>query len=297
MGGTNIRGWIVVGMLAASVGLTLVPGAVGADDPSYTALRWWQNYNNLGWMAYDRGDYKKAGQSFRLAIETMKPYEAGHKAILARSYFDYAQTLCQQGRYAAAEPLTVWALKVRETSPGAKSESLAQCLDLLARIHLSQKQPAKAEPLLVRLVALEERVGYDQTTPDLIAAVEALANAYAAQSKFAEAEPAYRRALTLRAMNSADNLKRAKSLEISAGVIRNLAVSNNSIQAERLAVQAKVLRDGSLESLGTATATEGLADVLGKTGRMAEAEKLHEKARMIRDVVETKAARAAKNGP
>ena len=281
----------------AAVLLALVAWPAPAQDMPYNVMSDWQFYNNTGWQALNRGRYDRAGSAFRIAIDKLRPYEATQKALLARSYADYAKVLAAQQRYDEAEPLARWALSVRDATPNTKPEVLSQNLDLLARIEQARRKHAEAEALLKRLVALQER-SLGTGHPDLIATFEALAGAYADQGKVAQAEPYFLRALALRDETSAATLKQVESLETSAAVIRQLnntsglamPVSQNA-RAEAIQVRARTLKETTAESIGTAKAAEDYAAMLRRAGRAGEADSLEARAKAIRDAVETKAAR------
>jgi tetratricopeptide (TPR) repeat protein len=306
----NRGGWcrgfclLTAGLVATVAGLGPASargqGQAQEQELSIQLMRDWQYYNNTGWQAINRGRYQRAAEAFHLAIELLRPYEASHKTLLARSSADYARVLYLQKRYDEAEPLARWALSVRDTTPGTKPETLCQNLELLAGIQRARRKHAEAEPLLKRLVRLQERT-LGTGHPDLIATVEALAGVAAAQGKIAEAEPYYRRALALREETSAANLKQAESLEQTVSILRQVnsfGAGNPSqsmrrfAQAEDLEVRARTFRESSSESVGAAVTTEGYAGLLRRAGRASEAESLEARAKAIRDAVETKAARA-----
>ncbi|MFO0951662.1 MAG: tetratricopeptide repeat protein [Isosphaeraceae bacterium] len=212
-----------LGMLV--VLLAGVSASARGQEPSSQVMADWQYYNNTGWQAVDRGRLERAAQAFRLAIDTMKPYEATQRGLLARSYADFARVLYLQKRYDEAEPMARWALSVREKSPGDRSEALSQSLDLLAKVQIARGKSAEAAPLLKREVEVQQKaLGHDH--PDQIPAVEALAGIYAGQGKVDEAEPLYRRAMALREQNTEWILKQAERLEQTAFVMRQVGGSN-----------------------------------------------------------------------
>ena len=287
MGSTSGSGPWAIGLTAFAVGWGAA--VARADDPSISAFRDWQYYNNTGWRALNRGNLARASQAFQQAIEILRPYQASQARTLARSYADYAELLCRQKRYDAAEPLARWALTVREKSPGMPAESIRQSLDLLSRIQLARRRTAEAETLLTRLLALQE-TSLGTGHPDMVATVESLALLKAEQGKIVEAERMYRRALTIRDENSARNLKDAEALEQQATLLQMLQPMRN--QAEHLIVRARAVRETTAESAGMATTSERFAAVLRRSGKLDEAEDLEARARAIRDDLETRAARA-----
>src|SRR3954447_7637906 len=103
--------------LAGLVALWLGPVAAGAEEIPIRILQDWQYFNNTAWAYLNNGDYAKAEQRFKMAIEVIGPFQTSDQRLLARSYADLARVLYHQGRYADAEPLAKWALSVRESQP------------------------------------------------------------------------------------------------------------------------------------------------------------------------------------
>jgi tetratricopeptide (TPR) repeat protein len=158
-----------------------------------SALSGWQHYNDMGWLALRRGDYRKAEKQFRTAIEIAMPYAASHPRFLARSYHDFAFTLHEEGRYAEAEPLAKWALAVREKYETRPTTAWAQSLNTLATIYVAEKRYAEAEPLYQRAIAIwEEAAGAE--SPYTAGAYEDLAIVLSLQRKYDLAEPIFERA-------------------------------------------------------------------------------------------------------
>lgn len=300
---------LLVGLFGA--GPALGPETAFSQTPTrpprmpWEAMSDWVYYNNTGWIAYNRGRYDRAEQAFRAAIKRLQPYEADHLVMMARSRADLGRLLVDRKRYTEAEPLVRWSLAVRESSPGEKSESLIQNLELLAQIRRAQGKHAEAGPLLKRALALQERIlGHDH--PELTTTLEALAEVSSAQGQTREAEALYRRALGIRESNTAANLKEAEKLEERAELLNELFASQRATMAtqnirtnqiERLKSQAATLRSTTSEARGAADANEGLARVLRATGRNEEADDREAQAKAIRDTLETRAARARAGRP
>ena len=131
-----------------------------------------------------------------MAIQTIRPYSKRDQKLLARSYGDLARVLYHEGRYADAEPLAEWALKVREPDPRVPAKRVFQNLYTLALIHMAQDHFNHAEPLLWRALELQEK----EIGPNHIqtaATVDELAGVCAEQRKFHDAEGLYLRALSI----------------------------------------------------------------------------------------------------
>ncbi len=289
-GGGYWRVWVLA-VLAIGYG-----GRAGAEAP-FEVVSQWGFDNRTGWIALQRGNLDRAEQSFRLAIERLRPYGLTERVMLARSYADLALVLNKRGRHDEADPLAAWALSVREEVPGKNRDALSQNLELLAEIRVARKKDAEAEPLLKRALTLREAaVGKGDVA--LIPDIEALASLYNRNGRIAEAEPAYRRALALRDAHNAENLRQAEDDEKMAGVMWNVMAgggryalgSQRLAQISRLETHSRESREVSAESRSAAATTEGLSSLLRRSGRVDEAEIYAARARAIRDAVETREA-------
>ncbi len=207
--------------MAALTGV-LMPSTTRADPLPLKVSNDWGYYNNMAWMALRRGDLNLAEQRLRQAIKTIRPYESMAQAIVARSYADYAWILYREGRYADAEPLAKWSLGVRESNPEVRPESLAQGLYLLAVIRRARRHPADAQPLLTRALAIDERVkGADSPVTAIV--LDELAMVETDLGKFDEAEPHFKRALSIRSQFNPDvNLELASTLDHYVAYLRRI---------------------------------------------------------------------------
>ena len=232
---------VLVGLVAMAVGTTSARG----EEIPIEVLQNWRIHNNTGWALLNRGDYDKAEQRFRMAIEEVRPYSKQDQRLLARGYADLARVLYHQKRYADAEPLAKWALSVRESNPKVSSDAVFQSLYTLALIHVAQEHFNQAESLLRRALEIQEK----ELGPNHIhtaATADELAGVCAEQRKFRDAEQLYKRAVSI---------------------------------FQRVAPD---------ENLDLAACDERYAAMLEKIDRKAEAGKLREQARKIRETVEAK---------
>jgi tetratricopeptide (TPR) repeat protein len=227
---------------------------------------------------------------------------------MARSNADFARVLYFQKRCNEAEPLARWALAVRESEPGDRSEALTQNLVLLAQIRRAQSQPADAQTLLEKAVSVQEKaLGAGHS--DEAATLEELAAAYADQRKLDQAARQYGHALAIREARSAENLKKAEELALRVKVQNDtlntfggvmptygfgypmMTGLSSATQTERLVMQKTKVEEASTESVTAAAATERYATVLRQIGRNNEADSMEVKAKAMRDAAETRAAR------
>jgi tetratricopeptide (TPR) repeat protein len=203
-------------------------------------VRIWQHHNNNGWRHFDKGEFVKAAERFDLAIKEVRPFANIDRRLLSRSYCDLARALYQQGRYAEAEPLAVWALSERAADKRTKPDSMFQCVYVLAIIHKAEKHYTDAEQLLKRAIALQEKnVGPNH--PGTAATLEQLAVVYTEQDKNGEAALLYRRLLSIyEQFNPDQNLDLADTAERYSAVMEKM---HRPVEAERWKERAQTIRD------------------------------------------------------
>jgi tetratricopeptide (TPR) repeat protein len=222
------------------VSLAMVAASARAEEIPFGVVADWQYYNNTGWNFLNRGQYDKAEDRFRRAIEIIRPYTKQDQWMLARSYADIAQVFYHQGRYADAEPLARWALSVREAHPRGKPDDIFRSLYTLALIHRAQDHFNQAEPLLRRALEIQEK----EIGPNHIhtaATVDELADVCAEQRKFRDAELLYKRAMSIyQRITPDENLELAGCAERYAAMLERL---DRKAEAAKLREQADRIRD------------------------------------------------------
>ena len=116
--------------------------------------------------------------------------EAGHLLHVMAGY------LFDRGRYAAAEPLYLHSLRIREQFLGPEHPDVALTLNGLGRLYYQQSRYVEAEPFYLRAVALQDpQLGPEH--PDLAQTLTNLGILYQEVGKYIEAEPLYQRALRI----------------------------------------------------------------------------------------------------
>ncbi len=224
----TMRRQLPVFSLSVAILITFVAGTVSAEDIPIDILRYWQIENNAGWNWINKGDYPRAEQRFRRAIELVRPYQKHDQIVLARGYADLARVLYHEGRYAEAEPLAKWALAVRQSHPRSSPEAIFQSLYTLALIHIALDHFNKAEPLLRKALTIQEKAigpNHMQTAET----IDELAGVCVQQRKFADAERLYKRAIAIYAQfNREENLELAACAERYAAMLDQLGRSNDA---------------------------------------------------------------------
>jgi len=225
--------------------LVAFPRGVNAQSYPTDVLITWAFENNKGWLAFGRGDYNTAERRFNAAIKTLRRHEAEDQRLLARSYYDLSLALHAQERYADAEPLAAWVLRVRERDPRTRADTLFDSIRLLADIHRELGRNAEAETLLRQALDIEER----NTPPDDPGPAFTLmdiADVVVRQEKFEEADALLRRAIaTLRHYGGDPSPALADALESRANVLDHLKRPEEARAAE---AEARRIREDVREA-------------------------------------------------
>ncbi len=248
----------VLTLLATS---SLAVAAEPTESIPTASIRDWQFFNDSGWRALLKGNYIRAEQCFKAAIEAVRPYEVHDQRLMARSYGDLARTLYHEGRFSEAEPLAQWSLEVRLAHPRVKSESLVQSFYVLAMIERAQRHFNQAEPHLKKALALQEKTLGTQH-PDVAVIVDELAVVNAGQGRNAQAEELFKRALSIRkASLNAEDPDLVESLEHYALFLRQI---HRDADAEPLEARVQEIhaaaaeRAAQLKAIQTKTQSKGL---------------------------------------
>ena len=197
--------------------------------------------------------------------------------------------LLNQGQYDRAEKR--FRMAIEEIRPYVKSDYrlLARSYADLARVFYHQGRYADAEPLAKwALLARESRPNPDPNA--IFQSLYTLALIHAAQDHFDQAEPLLKRALDLQEKAiGPTHIQTAATLDELAGVC---AEKRKFREAENYYLRAIAiyLRFNPGENLDLASCSERYAAMLERMDRPVNAAKLRERAKEIRDTVESRAA-------
>jgi CHAT domain-containing protein len=200
----------------------------------------------------------------------------------AQSAYAEAQTLDAAGKYAEAVTRGEQALVLREALLGGSHPEVANCLDLLGRLHQLQGNFFQAEPLLQRGLAIREEV-LGKSHPDVATSLNNLARLYWWQGLYDRAEPLLQRALAIREAalgkhhpDVATSLNNLSALYWKQGLYG---------QAEPLCARALAIREAALgkHHPDVAQSLNGLAHLAGLQGAYVRAGSLYERALAIRE--------------
>jgi CHAT domain-containing protein/tetratricopeptide (TPR) repeat protein len=128
--------------------------AVGEDHPDYAT-----DLNNLGLLYYAVDDYARAEPLLRQALEI-------ERRVLGEDHPDYAKGLNSlgglyrcTGDYTRAEPLLRQASELLRRVLGENHPDYAASLHVLTEVQVAQGRPQEAFDLLLRILAIDERIG------------------------------------------------------------------------------------------------------------------------------------------
>ncbi len=206
-----------------------------------------------------------------------------HPLQEAQAAYDQAVALYEAGRYDAALTQGEQALALaEEVLDGSGDPAVANALDLLGILHGLQGEPAQAEPLHQRALAIREEI-LGKEDPDVAASLNNLANLYYAQASYARAEPLYLRALAIR-----EELLGENHPDVAAS-LNNLAnlyyAQGKPARAEPLLQRALAIWEAALgkDDPHVAQALNNLANLSYSQGLYKRAEQLYLRALAIRE--------------
>jgi len=105
----------------------------------------WKRLNQEAVSLYQQGDYKRATDVARKALELAEREFGPDHPTVATSPNNLAELYRAQGRYTEAEPLYKRTLAMREKALGPDHPSVATSLNSLAILYRAQGQYAQAE--------------------------------------------------------------------------------------------------------------------------------------------------------
>ncbi|WP_164021593.1 CHAT domain-containing tetratricopeptide repeat protein [Pyxidicoccus trucidator] len=198
----------------------------------------------------------------------------------AQRAYDEAKKLDEAGKYAEAVAQGEHALALREAVLGGTHLEVADCLNLLGRLHLRQEDFDRAEPLLQRALAIRE-AALGKNHPDVAKSLHNLAVLYADQGLYGRAEPLHQRALAIR------EATHGKSHPDVARSLNSLAVlyadQGSYGRAEPLHQRALAIWEAALgkNHPDVANSLNNLAVLYDNQGLYSRAEPLYERALAI----------------
>jgi CHAT domain-containing protein/Tfp pilus assembly protein PilF len=191
--------------------------------------------------------------------------------------------LRQQGRDRDALPIAERLLaSVNEKAVGKESLEVATSLCFLAPVYESIGEPARAEELYLRALAIREKA-LGREHPDVASVLSNLAKLYHAHGEYRRAEELYRRALAIR--EKAPGAEQADVAAIMSDLAKLYQDRGNSVRAEELYQRALTIREKvpGAEQPDVAAIMSDLAKLYQDRGNYARAEELYQRALAIRE--------------
>lgn len=223
--------------------LSASPRLLGGDEqPEEQAWNSWKYYNNMGWMAFQRGDLDVARSRFSMAIDSIRPHQKAHLGAMARSYHDLSRVLCAQKRFAEAEPLAKWAAEAREHVPLIRQDALFDSVYLVAVIERELHKDAESILYFARAVKIEE-ANVGSNSPQLALTIKEMADAEARVGDLAGADAHYVRAIQIHEAANPDAIDLANVLVARAAVLDRLGRGDDARAAEARAQEIRVRAD------------------------------------------------------
>ncbi len=154
----------------------------------------WGRYYKAGVTALDARNYGEADQKLMRAIsESKKRGTQNEQLMLAR--LALGEVYLGTWQYTDADWLFTKSLDLAKKFKGEDSQEVAQCLNGLAWIYTGQRKFAKAETLAKQSVAIRQKLG--DNSPELARSLYTLGKCLDKQGWYDQAEPIYRRAITI----------------------------------------------------------------------------------------------------
>jgi tetratricopeptide (TPR) repeat protein len=184
-----------------------------------------------------QGKYPAAERLLRREIEVCEKRSGNRSFDAMNARRNLAMTYMMNRDYKSAEPIARELVDISEHYPPAGYDPLLpEWLDFLATIYSSQQQFEKAQPLLERALALDEKLqGPDSITMSV--RLDHLAALYRSEGAFDKAEPLFRRELDL------DELHNGKSSPAVLGALAQLVDLLKKMGRHEEAAQFQQRRD------------------------------------------------------
>jgi len=177
-------------VLFAILFFTFYSAAVFAQNAS------WENYMKGAKNAFEKGDYSKAEELSRAAINEARGSKDKDK-LLSITYSNLGLAYQNMGKYSQAKTYYYNSLVLHEKVFGKNDPRVAILLNNLASLYFVQHNFSKAKILFQRSLAINEKT-FGTEHPSVATNFDNLASIYYNQGHLVEAEAFYQRALAIR---------------------------------------------------------------------------------------------------
>lgn len=234
------------------------------DNPDYLLA--------AGKMARKLAEYKQAQEWLERLLE-LREKEGGNDAWLGDALYELALLHKVIEQYAAAEPLYLRAVEVKEKTLGKDHPDVAEVLNGLAGLYIRKGKYGEAEPLYLRALAVKEQA-FGKEHLSVAETLNDLGVLCSAQDRLAETESLYLRALEIREKHlGKEHLDVTESVSNLATLYRK---QGKYKEAEVLYLRSLAIREAILgkEHPRVALNINNLAFLYKKQGYHEKAEKL-----------------------
>ncbi|MGE3373719.1 MAG: tetratricopeptide repeat protein [Vicinamibacteria bacterium] len=237
----NTLAWVLLVWGVYGVAMPIYVGALAigeralrGDHPDLAA-----NLNNLAALYQALGDFPAARPLYERALSLRRSSLPARHPDLAQSLHNMGRLLEDMGELGPARELFEQALAIREElAPAGGHPSIAISLDALANLLRKSANPAEAERLLRRSVALREK-GLGGEHPDVAEGLTRLGSLLRASGDPVAATPLLQRAVSIRrtALGPAHPLLARSELELA----RALEAAGRQAEAMAAALRAEAI--------------------------------------------------------
>ncbi|CAK8722799.1 MAG: Tetratricopeptide repeat-containing protein [Candidatus Electronema aureum] len=237
------------------------------DNPDYLLA--------AGKMARKLAEYKQAQEWLERLLE-LREKEGKNDAGLGDALYELALLHKDLGQYAAAEPLYLRAVAVKEQALGKEHPDVADVLNGLAALYWREGKYAEAEPLYLRALAVKEQA-FGKEHPSVAQTLNDLAILYRNQERVAEAESLYLRSLAIREKYlGKEHLDVAESLNNLALLCRK---QGRYLEAEPLCLRSLAIKEAVLgkKHPRIAVTINNLAVLYRQQGKFRKSESLSQR--------------------
>ncbi len=243
------------------------------DNPDYLLA--------AGKMARKLAEFKQAQEWLERLLE-LREAEGKNDAALGTALHELALLHKDLGQYAAAEPLYLRAVAVKEQSLGKEHPDVAEVLNGLAALYWREGKDASVEPLYLRALAVKEQ-HFGKEHPSVAQTLNDLGLFYSNKGRTTEAEYLYTRALAIREKCLGENhIDFTESVHNFAALY---SMQEKYVESENLYLRSLAIREAILgkDHPRIATSLNNIAALYREQGRYAEAEPLFLRALQIRE--------------
>jgi tetratricopeptide (TPR) repeat protein len=257
---------------AVTAAVTALEEAGGLVDKERQPLLWAEVHEPLAEFLLDHAQYGRAEEIISDIVDIREEHQGANDIDLAVTLLLWAKLLYAQAKFPGARSVATRAERIFANQKSPNAGGLASAVGVQACVLLEEERVAEAEPLLRRVLAIDEQY-YGKEHPNVAAARNNLAELLSRTDRREEAEPHFRLAVTI-----AENVFGAGH-PITATYYSNLAkmlkeTDHSTLEAESLARRALAIHEQTFgpEHPKVGIDLQTLGTLLIESGSLKEAE-------------------------